>query len=231
MRNLDFGKHSCTVLSFFISLALPPSPRAEAQSLHQTNNLVCASREKYQGSSVALSADGNTVFVGCPGHIGLGQGGACVFIRSAGKWTQQGKPLVGTGGGNPFGAPGGNPEVGVNQGWSVALSGDGNTALVGGPFDWSSGATGAVWVWTRKAGVWTQQGSKLVGSGAVGSHQGLSVALSADGNTALVGGAEDDEGVGAAWIWTRSGAVWTQQGSKVVGSGAVGKSNQGSSVA
>ena len=39
------------------------------------------------------------------------------------------------------------------------------------------------------AQVFTQQGSKLVGSGAVGdAEQGASAALSADGNTALVGG-------------------------------------------
>jgi hypothetical protein len=36
-------------------------------------------------------------------------------------------------------------------------------------------------------GVWTQQGDKLVGTGAVGSaSQGEAVALSADGNTAIV---------------------------------------------
>jgi hypothetical protein len=38
----------------------------------------------------------------------------------------------------------------------------------------------------------TQQGPKLVGTGALGTvgvaHQGQSVALSADGNTAIVGG-------------------------------------------
>jgi hypothetical protein len=46
--------------------------------------------------------------------------------------------------------------------------------------------SGAAWVYTRSGGVWTQQGNKLVGSGAVGfdAQQGISVALSADGNTA-----------------------------------------------
>ena len=48
---------------------------------------------------------------------------------------------------------------------------------------------GAAWVWTRSGGVWTQQGTKLVGTGAVGdADQGQSVSLSADGNTAIVGG-------------------------------------------
>jgi len=73
-----------------------------------------------------------------------------------------------------------------------------------------------------------QQGGKLVGTGAVGSGaQGSSVALSADGNTAIVGGAN----AGAAWIWTRSGGVWTQQGEKLVGAGAAGSTFQGYSVA
>jgi hypothetical protein len=58
---------------------------------------------------------------------------------------------------------------------------------VGGVTD--NAGIGAVWVFTRSAGVWTQQGSKLVGTGVVGNaEQGQSVALSADGNTAIVGG-------------------------------------------
>jgi len=65
-----------------------------------------------------------------------------------------------------------------------------------------------------------QQDSKLIGSGAVngssGADQGSSVALSADGNTAIVGGPLDNSGVGAAWVFTQSGGAWTQQGSKLV---------------
>ena len=123
------------------------------------------------------------------------------------------------------------PEIAVYQGLSVALSADGNTAIVGGPDDNSD--AGAAWVFTRSGGVWTQQGSKLVGTGAVGSrrHQGWSVALSADGNTAIVGGFADNSGIGAAWVFTRSGGTWTQQGSKLVGIGAAGAPEQGYSVA
>ena len=142
-----------------------------------------------------------------------------MYTRSGGVWTQQGSKLVGTG------------SVGAAmQGSSVALSADGNTAIVGGKGD--STAAGAVWVFTRSGGVWTQEGSKLVGTGAVGvASQGYSVALSADGNTALVGGYTDDGEAGAAWVFTRSGGVWTQEGSKLVGTGAVGAANQGISVA
>src|SRR5262249_26769198 len=95
------------------------------------------------------------------------------------------------------------------------------TAIVGGPGD--NGAVGAAWVYTRSGGVWAQQGSKLVGTGAVDpARQGYAVALSVDGNTAIVGGNRDNGGVGAVWVFKRSGGVWTQQGSKLVGTGAVG---------
>ena len=98
----------------------------------------------------------------------------------------------------------------AEQGNSVAISGDGNTAIVGGPGDNSH--AGAAWVFTRSSGVWTQQGSKLVGTGGVGAAQGWSVALSDDGNTAAVGGPGDNSHAGATWVFTRSGGVWSQQG-------------------
>jgi pimeloyl-ACP methyl ester carboxylesterase len=178
----------------------------------------------YQGWSVSLSADGNTAIVGGPWDNGQA-GAAWIWNRSGGVWTQQGK-LVGSGAVGTF----------VYQGWSVSLSTDGNTAIVGGPQD--NNNPGAAWVWTRSGGVWTQQGTKLVGSSAGGvvANQGASVSLSADGNTAIVGGHWDNydfilkTGVGAAWIWTRSGGVWTQQGTKLVGSGAIGNAEQGASV-
>jgi hypothetical protein len=139
------------------------------------------------------------------------------------QFTQQGPKLVGTGAVGPAG-----------QGFSVALSSDGNLAIVGGPEDNSN--AGTVWVYTRSGGVWTQQGDKLVGTGAVGNgsviaQQGFSVALSGDGNTTLVGGRTDNSQAGAAWVFTRSGGVWTQQGTKLVGTGAVGPAGQGFSVA
>jgi len=66
---------------------------------------------------------------------------------------------------------------------------------------------GAVLVSTAQA-QFIQQGSKLVGSGALGtSMQGESVAVSADGNTMAVGGSADNAGQGAVWVYTRSGGV------------------------
>src|ERR1035437_6537793 len=86
-------------------------------------------------------------------------------------------------------------------------------------------------VFPHSGGVWTQHGNKLVGTGAVGSaNQGVSVSISSDGNTAIVGGYQDNSSAGAIWIYTYAGGVWIQQGSKLVGTGAVGSANQGISV-
>jgi hypothetical protein len=104
------------------------------------------------------------------------------------------------------------------------VSADGNTAVVGGASD--NLFTGAAWVFTRSNGSWTQQGSKLVGSGAVGPNvlQGISVALSADGSTAIVGGQEDNSLTGAAWVFVQSaGALVVFPTTNIVASGTQGE--------
>jgi hypothetical protein len=180
-----------------------------------------------QGYSASLSGDGNTAIVGgySDNPRGPGPAGAAwVFTRSGGMWSQQGPKLVGTG------------VLGLyaSQGQSVSLSGDGNTAIVGGPLD--NGGAGAAWIYTRSGGVWSEQ-AKLVGTGAIGvAGQGVSVSLSDDGNTAIVGGNWDSRGtpdsnfsVGAAWVFKRSGGMWSQQ-AKLVGTDAIGYAAQGLSV-
>src|SRR5262249_47324126 len=131
---------------------------------------------------------------------------------------------------------------GRRPGFRVALSGSGNTAIVAGPSD--NSAIGAAWVFTRSGGAWTQQGNKLVGTGAggTGAPPGGSVALSC--NTAVVGGFNDNSGVGATWVFvaptphdfsgdcqsdivwynTASGQVvtWLVNGTSVVGGGSPG---------
>ena len=171
----------------------------------------------YFGWSVALSSDGNTALIG--GLESGKVGAAWVFTRSGSSWVQQGKQLTGGGesANGAFGAP-------------VALSGDGNTAVIGSPVD--SPGVGAARVFTRSGEAWTQQGEKLTGGGEVGNGGfGSSVALSSDGSTALIGGYPDNHGVGAAWVFARSGEAWTQQGEKLTGGGEVGNGGFGSSVA
>src|ERR1700704_4958845 len=92
---------------------------------------------------------------------------------------------------------------------------------------------GAVLLQTRPClAQFSQQVPKLVGAAAVGpAGQGISLALSADGNTAIVGGSQDNGSIGAAWIWTRNAGTWTQQGAKLVAADAAGQAAQGISVA
>jgi len=112
----------------------------------------------------------------------------------------------------------------------VALSADGNTALIGGWNDDHS--KGAAWVFTRSGSTWTQQGAKLTGGGEAGEGRfGVAVALSADGNTALVGGLADDSTRGAAWLFTRSGSTWAQQGPKLIPADGAGEGEFGTNVA
>jgi hypothetical protein len=87
---------------------------------------------------------------------------------------------------------------------------------VGGPYDNSH--IGAAWVYRRGGIVWSQQGSKLVGTAAMGHpEQGFSVALSADGNTAVAGGIADNRVTGAAWVHSRSGGVWIPTPASYIG--------------
>ncbi len=166
-----------------------------------------------QGISVSLYKD--TLAVGGYGDNG-NIGATFIFVRDPvnGSWSQQGSKLVGTG----------TAGSSSQQGLSVSLYE--NTVAVGGSSD--NGNIGATWIFTRTGTTWSQQGSKLVGTGTAGtqSNQGSSVSLYKD--TVAIGGSTDNSNRGATWIFTRDPATgtWTQQGSKLVGTGNVSNSNQ-----
>ncbi len=169
--------------------------------------------ESLFGSAVALSLNGSTALVGAPFH-GEAFGAAWAFARSGESWAQQGKRL--------------EPAEEINAaeyGTSLALSGDGNTALIAGPI-----AGGAVGVFTRLGSTWSQQGGLLTGANPSGEERfGRGVALSEDGNTALIGA--PGEGGGGAWLFTRSASTWTRQGSEIGGCEEVGEGGFGGAVA
>jgi hypothetical protein len=100
-------------------------------------------------------------------------------------------------------------------GSSVALSADGSTALVGAP----AGSGGSVVVEVRSQdGTWTAQTALLTPSHEVGAGSfGESVALSADGSTALIGGPYDSSSTGGACVFAHAGSAWTQQGRQAHG--------------
>jgi hypothetical protein len=193
------------------------------------------------GYSVALSADGNTLAVGSRNEasnaIGVngnsannsapGSGAVFVFTRSATTWSQQAYVKASnTGPSDNFGA-------------SIALSADGNTLAAGAPqessnaigidgdaSDNSATNSGAVYVFTRSAGIWSQQAYVKASNSGAFDRFGWSVALAAGGNTLAVGakiegsnaigvgGNQADNSAsdsGAVYVFIRGASTWSQQ--------------------
>ncbi|HQF62808.1 MAG TPA: hypothetical protein PLT26_09930 [Anaerolineaceae bacterium] len=163
------------------------------------------------GHSAAISDDGSTAIVGSYYiEFGItypiGPGGVYIFTNDAGTWVLQQKLPT--------------PDMPDSDlfGFSVALSADGNTALVGaqggtGPVD--TQVPGTAYIFTRSEGVWSQQAMLTASDRQVGDHFGVSVALSDSGDTALIGAYVDDVGAntnqGSAYVYQRSGNAWTEQ--------------------
>jgi hypothetical protein len=142
------------------------------------------------GYSVAISADGGTALVGARGK-NTGRGAAFIFTGSGSSWSLQAELTASDGAAmDDFGI-------------SVALSDDGNTALVG-----AEGKNSA-YVFTRNGTDWSQtEGALTPSDGEAGDHFGFSVALSADGDTALIGAIGKNSGQGKAYLFTRSDSAW-----------------------
>ena len=196
------------------------SPRAKMAALIEQGSKLSGAGEIGKGSfgyAVALSGDGSTAIVGAP-RTRTAPAPCGLFVRSGSTWIPQGAKITATG------------EVGHGYfGVSVALSDDGNTALVGSPKDGKG--VGATYVFTRSGETWTQR-ARLTGSEEIGHAElGRRVAISSDGQTALAGGYADNDNAGAAWAFVRSGESWTQQGPKLTGAGETGPGQFGGDVA
>ena len=169
-----------------------------------------AAANAFFGSSVALSGDGNTALIGTPYSTGR-TGAAYVFTRSGSTWTQQAKLTTGV--------------TNDNFGWSTALSGAGNTAIVGATLD---NGQGAAYVFTRSGSTWTQQAKITASGGGSGDQFGYSAAVSqstdslGDGSTALIGARGKNGFTGQSFVFTRSGSTWTQQVALIASDGATG---------
>ena len=194
------------------------------------------------GYSLAMSGDGNTLAVGAWGEDSAATGingsrsdnsaayaGAVyVFIRDAGGiWSQQAYVKAS------------NTEARDQFGYSLAISGDGNTLAVGAygedsaatgingnQVDNSATNAGAVYIFTRTGSNWSQQAYVKASNTEAGDFFGWSVALSSDSNTLAVGAYLEDSAAtgingnqvdnsatnaGAVYIFTRNGTWWSQQ--------------------
>ncbi|MCH8552426.1 MAG: FG-GAP repeat protein [Natronospirillum sp.] len=156
------------------------------------------------GYSVALSRNGDTLAVGARNEssdaTGVGgdqdnqnmpeNGAVYVYSRSGTDWSQQAyiKSSTATNGGF--------------FGFAVALSDDGNTLVVGKPFDgtqsigvgglsFPAGGGGAAEVFTRDNGIWSYE-TIVKASNTAAAQFGWSLALSGDGETLAVGAPHED---------------------------------------
>jgi hypothetical protein len=148
------------------------------------------------GYSVAVSNDGSTIAVGTNG-TSQSANEAYVFTRSGHGYAETGE------------VTGSDTQSGDSFGYTVALSGDGNTLAAGSP--WHDNLTGAAYVFTQSGGSWNQVAELTASNGVANDVFGGVVSLSADGKVLGIGAAGVSSHVGAAYVFTGSGSNWTQQ--------------------
>lgn len=168
----------------------------------QTVSTPPLSQEYERGGSGAISGD--ILLIGAPGESNLA-GAVYVFVRNGNQWTQEAR-LVAS-----------NPDPGDLFGITVAISGE--TAVISAPgedsqatgvngdqSDNSAPGTGAVYVFTRVGGVWSQQCYFKPQSG------GRLWNATVSGDTIAAGGGSVVDGyAGEVYVFSRNGGVWSQQ--------------------
>lgn len=121
------------------------------------------------GNAVSISSDGTTLAIGASGYANssdAGAGSVYIYLRTGGSWALQQK-ISGESIGDQFGA-------------SLSLSDTGNTLVIGAPYrDTPTTNAGAVYIYTRSAGVWTQ--AYRAQSSTSSDLYGTSVSISGDG--------------------------------------------------
>ncbi len=171
------------------------------------------------GSAVALSGDGDVALIADP-TVKPGPGAVFVYTRggTSATWSQAAELT----------APDKNGARGFGE--SVALTADGETALVGAP-EAHAGA-GEAWAFASHGGEWPiTMGQTLEATEPSKQRRlGQSVAISADGETAILGAPEENNRVGAAFTFVRGTMSW-HQAQKLTGEGESPEGLFGASVA
>ncbi len=162
------------------------------------------------GISVALSGDTIVVGADLNDEKALNAGAVYVYTRSGSSWSQQAKLTA---------ADGAETDI---FGVRVALSGD--TALISARRDDDDVMgidAGSAYVFIRTGTTWHQQAKLTAHDGAADDRFGRSVALA--GDTALIGAMfQDNKGdnSGSAYVFTRSGNIWSHQAKLTAADGA-----------
>ena len=153
------------------------------------------------GQKGNLAIYGDTVVVGARDEDtgGSAAGSAYVFVRSGTTWSQQAILRASNAGASDQFATG------------VAIYKD--TIVIGAPTeDTTASDAGSLYVFTRSGTTWTQR-AQLQASNA-GASDRLGDSVSIDGDTIIAGAYQEDttaSDAGSAYIFTGSGATWTQQ--------------------
>ena len=156
------------------------------------------------GTGLAISGNGTTVIVGAPGEESSNRrraGSAYVFAQSNGEWRQQTKLTAS------------NDESAEQYGYSVAVSDDGKTAIVGANSGRNStlDRAGVAFVFEKSDGIWSREEKLAPESVNGGSLE--SVTITDDGSTIAIGAPNGipGEGEGSVFLFEQSNGVWNQQ--------------------
>ena len=186
--------------------AAGPQPPGGSSALTEMAKLVPSdgSNLDYFGESVSISGD--YAIVGAEEHGS--KGAAYIYVRSGTDWSEQEKITASDGANGDY------------FGCSVSINGD--YAIVGayGDDDKGSGA-GAAYVFVRSGTDWTEQTKLTASDGAASDNFGESVSI--NGDSVIVSARGDDDkgsGAGAAYVFVRGGAVWTEQAKLTASDGA-----------
>ena len=166
---------------------------------------VAATTQYHFGSSLALDDKATTLIVGA--HLAPGKsastGAAYVFIQTNNTWSFQAKLFASDGLSGDF------------FGYSVDISSDGNTAVIGARNgDGNTINTGTAYIFKRVGSNWSQFSEIFAIDGMSSNMFGESVAISGDGLLCLVSASlakGNTTGTGAVYCFTNNGPIWTQQ--------------------
>jgi len=176
------------------------------------------------GVATAISGNGKTMIIGGFNGDGnqVGAGAAYIFDRIGNTWVQTAKLFAADGHATPLPSPPFAPGQFESDsfGLTVAIDSDGDTVAVGAPMHNHTGQikdAGAVYVFQRVNGVWSQQAELFSPHPTGNVHFGSAPdfgGLGIGGNTIVVtdqgnGGGNGVGLPGAVDVFTRTNGVWT----------------------
>ncbi len=150
------------------------------------------------GFGKSLSIQGDYAVIGSPekdisGNVD--QGGAYIFLRSNGLWSQQAILTASDG------------AYGDYFGGAVDMGPNGESVIIGSPVATVNGNAlqGCAYIFVRNGTTWTQQAKLTASDGATFDQFGNSVSL--DGDYAVIGATGDDGNKGSAYTFYK-GSGW-----------------------